>query len=433
MKRHRIASTLISVAIAAALPGAANAVRIDYVVDSGYERNDNVSLSETNPSEQNIFRLGLGFSLEQNSSTVQASLSGRVDHLRYEDIYDNSTDRMLSGRLNWMIVPERLGFVVEDSYGVNTINRFDPGTPDNRQQVNVLSLGPNFYFNAGARLRGQAELRFINSHAEITEDFNSDRIAAALRIIKEIDPVSSLSLNLQTQDIDFDNDLVGRDHVRTEAFASYQRRLNLFDLQLEAGYSFLDFDQGGDYSNPLFRAELGWNPRERSRFAVNLEHSISDAATNALTTIDETTGIPSSVITGSSTVTASPYELSSVSISYEYIGVRTMFSAYAGRQELDYILAITANEESRNAGFSASYQLRPSLVLRGSASINRMDYNTIPTSKQDDRLYSVILEKRWGRRWATSLGYTRYERGGSTSMAEFEQNILYFNIAYSNR
>ena len=162
MEWTSIRTTLIAAAIAAALPGVAHAVRVDYTIDGGYEHDDNVTLSEVDPIEQNIARLGLGFAVEQASSVVRANVIGRIDHRRYQDVFDDMTDRMLEGRLHWEVVPDRLAFVVEDSYGVQTINRFNPDSPDNRQQVNVLSLGPTFMFRPG-NLRGLAELRYINS------------------------------------------------------------------------------------------------------------------------------------------------------------------------------------------------------------------------------------------------------------------------------
>src|SRR5690606_19655145 len=162
MEWTSIRTTLIAAAIAAALPGVAHAVRVDYTIDGGYEHDDNVTLSEVDPIETDIARLGVGFSVEQASSVVRASVVGRIDHRRYQDVFDDMTDRMLEGRLHWEVVPDRLAFVVEDSYGVQTINRFSPDAPDNRQQVNVLSLGPTFMFRPG-NLRGLAELRYINS------------------------------------------------------------------------------------------------------------------------------------------------------------------------------------------------------------------------------------------------------------------------------
>ena len=52
MKRHPCRPALISAAIAAAIVFDAHAVRIDYTLDAGIERDDNVTLSQTDPVEQ---------------------------------------------------------------------------------------------------------------------------------------------------------------------------------------------------------------------------------------------------------------------------------------------------------------------------------------------------------------------------------------------
>ncbi|MBA3930121.1 MAG: hypothetical protein C0521_11110 [Xanthomonas sp.] len=434
MKRHARRTTLIATAIAATLPITAHAVRIGYTLDTGIERNDNVTLSETAQVEQDIFRAGLGFAITQESSTVQARVSGRLDHRRYEDIYASATERMLNGRFNWMVVPDRLGLVVEDSYGVQTIDRFEPDSPNNRQQINVLSLGPDFHFNVGGTLRGRAELRFINSNAEVTQDFNSDRIAAALRMVKDLDATSALSFNLQMQDVDFDNNRFARDHKRYEGYASYTSRLNRLDLLLDAGYARLDYDDGQSRNNPLLRAEVGWRMSERSRFRVNAANQFSDAATNALTAIaGAPPGIPGSVLTGRSTITPSAYEQRSAIIGYEYTGVRTTYSIFGNTQKIDYVDPGSSNQESRGFATQLSYRLRPSLTIRGAASRDRTEAAPPVSRIEHNRLYSLGLEKQWSRRWSSSLQYNRYERTSTIATGEFKQNVIYLSIAYTNR
>src|SRR5690606_33076827 len=120
MKPRRIRTTLLAVAMAGAVPGAVQAVRVDYSIDAGLERDDNVALTAQDQVEQTISRVGFGFELEQESSVVQASMVGRIDHRRYEEEFGNTTDRMFLGRLNWTMLPDRLSLVVEDSYGVQT-------------------------------------------------------------------------------------------------------------------------------------------------------------------------------------------------------------------------------------------------------------------------------------------------------------------------
>jgi len=422
----------LAAAIAAALPGAAHAVRVDYAIDAGVEHDDNVTLTDIDPITQDVGRIGLGFTAEEASSAVRAGVVGRIDHRRYEDIFDNVTDSMLQGRVDWEVVPDRLALVVEDSYGVQTINRFSPDAPDNRQQINVLSLGPTFMFRPG-HMRGLAELRYINSHAEVTKDFNSDRILGALRLIQDLDATSSLGWNAQVQRIDFDDDNFARDHDRIELFASYSRTYRRFDLLVDAGYARLDYDDGQTRSRPLVRAELGWSPSSRSRFYVNLADQFSDAATSSLDAIDTTGGVPTSVLVGDRTITASAFEQRSVMAGYEFQGERVGFSLHGQALELDYVDADDSNEQARAVTASLRYRVQPTLTLSASATVDRNEYASPADRTETDRLYSVALEKRWSRHWSTALSYTRYERTSSLGTGEFEQNLLYLSMVYRNR
>ncbi|MDH5833912.1 outer membrane beta-barrel protein [Luteimonas kalidii] len=433
MTSRRIPTTLIAVAMAGAVPGAAHAVRIDYTIDAGYEHDDNVTLSAEDQIEQDIARVGFGFALEQASSTVQASMIGRIDHRRYEDVYDNLTDRMFEGRLNWMVVPDRLALVLEDSYGVQTINRTAPGSPDNRQQVNVLSVGPDLQFGLGPARRGVAELRYINSDAEVTQEFNSDRVLAGLRILQELDATRTLSWNMQGQQVDFDNDEFARDHRRYEAFVGYRHVFRRFDMTVDAGYAYLDYEDGQTRGDPLLRAAFGWEPTERSRFSVALANQFSDAAVNALDQIDTTSGVPASVLTGNTTITAYAYEQRSIGVDYTYTGTRLTVSFNGTAQELDYVDEAASGEESRGAGASLRYRLRPTLVLSGSAYTNRSEFGAPEGRTETDRLYAIGLEKEWSRHWSTNLSVTRYERESSAAVGDFEQNVVYLNLTYRNR
>src|SRR3546814_10738401 len=110
------------------------------------------------------------------SSDLQANFSGRFEYWNYVDgpQPSNAFEASLSGRLNWFIVPETFSFTVEDSLEMRPIDRFVPDTADNRQRVNVLSLGPNLQFDWGQATRSLLELRWIDSRAERTEEHTSE-------------------------------------------------------------------------------------------------------------------------------------------------------------------------------------------------------------------------------------------------------------------
>lgn len=433
MKRQRLRNTLLATAIASLLPAAASAARIDYTIESGYERNDNVTLSETDPVEQNIGHIGLGFALEQNSSAMRASVVGRIDHRRHEDIYGNTTDRMLQGQFSWMAIPDRLTFVVDDSYGVEAIDRYASDSPGNRQQVNVLMFGPNLHFGLGSTLQGQAELRYINSDAEVTEEFDSDRVLAALRAIRQIDTTSSLSFNLQAQNVDFDNDLFAPDHRRYEGFVNYQRKFRKFEGFIDVGYAYIDYKNRESHDDPLLRGEVRWNLSERSTFSANAARQFSDAATSALAEIGSSEGVPPSVVTGSTTINAYAYRETSVGAGYDYSGPRMTLSFHGTLQELDYFDAMAPNETARGIVAQSGYRMGPTVTLAAFATVSWNEFDDAERRKDTNRLYGLGIEKTWSRHWSSSLSWTRYERSSRTALAGFEQNVIYLSMAYRNR
>ena len=217
---------LLYLAMLGIAPLQAQAVRVDYALDAGVERNDNVLMSPTNPASSTAVRAGVGFLVAEDTSTVQAHFGGRFEYWNYVDgPQSNAFETSLSGRLNWFMIPETLSFTIEDSLEMRPVDRFAPDTADNRQRVNVLSLGPNVHFNFSEAFRGRFEMRWIDSNAEVTDDLESERILAALHAIRELDPTSSLTLSARGQDVDFDNDLVASDYRRYDAFMRYQKEL----------------------------------------------------------------------------------------------------------------------------------------------------------------------------------------------------------------
>lgn len=434
MKTRPIRTTLLAVAMVGTVPGTAHAVRIDYTIEAGVERDDNVTLAAQDQVEETIARAGFGFALEEETSVLHASVVGRADHRRYGDAYGSMTDRMLEGRLAWHAVPERLTLVAEDSYGVETIDRTAPGSPDNRQQVNVFAIGPDLHFGLGPAQRGIAEFRYINSNAEVTDQFNSDRLLASVAMVRALDPTRELSWNVRAQEVDFDDDFVARDHRRYEAFVGYAHRLRRFDMQVDAGWAHLDYDDGQTRSEPLLRAEFGWAGSERSRVSLALANQFSDAAAAALDRIGEGGGIPGSVGTGTSTINPYAYRERSAALRYEFTGVRLSASLGGFVQRLDYVDQAGANEEGRGITAGLRYRLRPDLVFSTAASVSRIEFGAPEIRTETDRLYTIGLDKAWNRHWHSSLTVSHYQRDSSLAgVDEFDQNVVYLNLSYRNR
>ena len=422
----------LAAALLAAVSANTDAARVDYSIDAGVEHDDNVLLEAVNPSSALVWHTGLGFLATETNSTIQASANGRVDYRGFPDgDYDNTVEGVLDGRLNWVMLQDRLSFSVDERLQMEAIDRFAADSPENRQQINIVSLGPNLFFNVGQTTRGQLEARYIDTYAEVTPQFNSQRWGVALRAIKDLGPSSSLSFNVQTQDVDFDDDLLSLDYKRNDLYARYERTFPNLDYNVDLGYSRLDYRDAGGRSNPLVRAELAWRPSQRSRLTLFAANQFADAAYTAISDVGRTS-IPERVLIDGQSITAAIYREQRVALSYDYRGDRAMFTLAPYVQKINYLDSLNDDEKDRGVTVGFEYLFRPTLAFSSDLNFERVQYEQ--TDRTDDTLnLSLGLDKQWSRHWSTALNYYRYERTSDLASAEAKQNIWYLRVIYRNR
>ena len=422
-----------AIAALAGFPGAAFAARVDYNIDLGIEKNDNVALSPEDEITQRYLRGGFGFTVTENTSAFQVQANGRMEYRKYEDdIFSDTTDGTLSGRANWIAIPQRLYFTVEDSLSVQSVNALSPDGPGNRQQVNVFSAGPTLLINWSPALQSQAELRYLDSDAEISDEFNSKRVAAALRTIRELSPTRRISANVQAQKVNFDDDIIARDYDRYDAFARYSHSLAHFDLGVDAGYSRIAYRHAESRSEPLFRADATWNPTDRSHFTAAVSSQFSDTATDALTGIEANTTIPDNVLAGDAVINASPYKVRSLDLGYGYASPRLSFGASAYLENSDYIDSDDFDQDMHGVRTHLHWQLRQTLTLSLFGNRATTDYTQL-NRKDDNTRFGATLRYHWTRKWSAAVQAEHYRRGSTGAGQDVSQNIVYLSISYSNR
>lgn len=437
MAMKHVRASVLTAATLAGISGQALAARVDYTVDLGVEDNDNVTLAPFDPIQQRYLRAGVGFSVEENVSALQMNFDGRVEYRDYQDnVFTDTVDGTLSGRVNWVAIPERLFITAEDNLSVQPVDALAPDAPGNRQQVNVFSVGPTLLFSMGQALHGQAELRYINSSAEETDEFNSQRLAGALRAIKDLSATSQLSANLQIQQVNFDDDVFGRDYNRYDIYGRYTRTLAHFQLGLDLGYSRLDYRSGGENrSEPLIRFDAEWNPTTRSSINLLASSQFSDTATDALRDVSgerPPNTIPDNILTGDAVVNASPYEVRSLDLGYTYTGTRLNFSATPYVQKRNYVDSDEFDQDSQGARVDVHWIIRQFLTVSAYGTYEKLDYTSLDRQDTTTRL-GATLSYQWAPRWSGHLMAERYERDSTDVGQDVSQTLIYLSVSYSNR
>lgn len=413
-----------------AVPGAAWAGTLDYTFYADAEHSNNINLSTSNPVSQDVLTPGFGFALAQQGSTLQANVVGNLEYRDYlGGRFDNQTRTQLAGQVNWTVLPQRLDFSVDDYAGVQPINSLVSNGPGNQQQTNVLSLGPTLHFRLGDALHGQAELRYINSYASKTDEFNSSRGVAAFRLYRNISLTDQFSANVETQDVRFDNQ-TGGNFVRNELYARYTKKLATIDADVLAGWSQLHFSHARTESSPLARATLNWRPTVRSTFTLAGVYQYSDAAQDMMQPLEMVISASGGAIsTGNTAINPQVYLERRVEATYAFHNERLTLSLTPVFGKLHYLGDATLDQTNRGGGVSLAYRLRPTLALSAFAEGERRVYSDLDRRDTTIR-FGLDLSKQQTPHWNWHASVIQQRRNSNAVAQNYRETEIFFGVVY---
>lgn len=429
---NRIRASALSLALLAALPCAAQSLRVDYEVGASFLHSDNINLSDTNPDSDSILSPSISFAASQTGSTTRLRARGLFQYLDYRDhTYSDEFRGEFAGQFGWTLLPERLEFVVEDYLGRQPVNVLDGFSPGNQQQINVFTTGPSLYARFGDAMRGQVDLRYSNTYAEETKQFNGNRYNVAGRLFRDLDPTQRLSMNLEVTQVRFDTALPGADYTRYDGYLGYRRESAKVDLDAAVGYTRIERDGiAGNESLPLVRARLGWKVTPRSTIDIDASYQFADTASDL---VSENSGFYTLGIEDlpSPTLLVSPrvYEELRYEVGYSFDGERLDFQIQPYVDQIQYPDIALDGWKSRGAYGTLRYRLRPRQNFLLLAMTERRDYaNSLRID--DDYTLRIAYEYRFNRHLSGTLAWQRRNRNSSAPGQDYSENMTALGFVY---
>lgn len=428
-----------AISLALALVAApALADQFDWSLYSGVEHSDNIGLTATAPTSQWLLIPGFGFDYSKQGAVLQVQATGAAEYRDYlGGPYSSQKLGELAAQANWTVLPQRLDLVAQDYAGVQPISTLSSNGPDNQQQTNVLAVGPTLHFNLGSALLGQMDLRYINSRASRTTEFNSSRGEAALRLTRDVSPTSQLSFNVEDQKVDFD-DSGEVDYSRDEAYLRYVSKLARLDLDVSAGWSHIRMDKGmGSASNPLWRASIDWHATGNTMFGVSYTRNYSDAAQDLINLAGPTqNGLPTTAVvpldiqTGGAVVGSGIYLEKRLQANYGYNIDRFTITLSPWYRKLHYMEPnIQPDETGRGGDAGVDYRLNPRLTLSGFTNYEREDYATL--NRRDSTInLGLVLRQFINDHWSWRASLINQHRVSTAPGQGYRAKEIYFGVVY---
>lgn len=380
--------------------GSVEAATVQVAADAGIGRTDNVTRVPDGERSATIRSAGVRFSVLQDNRRTNVDVLGDLSWLDYAgNVHPSELVGSAAGRLRLNLVEDHLNWVFEDSFGQVRQDLFSVPGPDNRENINYFSTGPNLRFSIGAATNLLLGGRYVLVDYEESPG-DSRRASGSLGVERVLPRGSTLSFNASKERIEARGASFAPDYDREAAYLRYALTGRRSSVALSAGANRVD-GSGGNDSGTLLRLELR---RDVGRLSVlNLRAGRELTDSGATFALDEGGQLPSpgSGI-GTSLQTSQPYTGTYVEAGWRVVGRRTSIGLDGGWNDQNYDGAGALDIVRKTLGLDVTRSLGTRTTAAASVRLARNQYAG-SLADNDEISYSANLSWAAGRRLSLEL------------------------------
>jgi len=400
----------------------------NWSLNTGVSRSDNVTRAETDAQPETILSVGGTIDVKRDGTRADLSLNVDAHALHYVDgIFDDEV--IGSGTLgaSFGIVPEAFEWKVNDNFGQSVVETLLPATPENRENVNVFSTGPDIAISLASATTLRFDARIGSSIYERTQS-DSQSLRGNLALERELSANNHASFNLRAARVEFP-DIDNGGYDQQEAFVSWVGKGSRTELSLDLGAGVVH-DGGDSKSSPIARLDL--TRHISKRLSMELSGGVEFISpSERFVRLQESS--PDSTEPIDIELTQQALREDRVDFGIEYAQSRTQFRMQASfgveRYEQE------AGPDRDHSSFSANFERL--ITPRISASIfARYERRKFDASGAEDRTTTAgfLVDLRLLRTISLQLGLdsSRREADG-TAVAGYEEQRAGLIVTYSPR
>lgn len=431
MPKHTVVSALVIAGFASS--AAMAATQKDFSVMLGVGHSDNVGKQSVNERSETIKAAGLDFAVMQDTRRFSLTSTADLEYLDYQtNAYDGVVGN-LSGVAKVRLVPDRFEWLFQDNFGQVLSDPFTPDTPDNRRNINYFTTGPDFLLGLGnankATLSGRySSVNYENKATNNNAYIDNDRYSAAVGLLHELSAVSQLSLELESEKINFANDAPVADYDQKQAFLSYQLKGSRTTIETDAGYAEVSGATVDD-SSYLARFSIERKSTPYSTISLRLGHEFSDVgASFRLQQTLQPTGLQAQ----STTQNSNPFITEYINVGWQLNRQRTSVGLDLSYFDDSYEKQPSSDQTRVVGSVSVSRLITPNLRLLLAGNYSKADpkqiSNTVGSYHELDE--TLGLSWQFSQHLACDVEYGHYDRSSSLTVGSYEENRGWLRLRY---
>ena len=427
--RARRASVLLPIVT---LIATGRAGTLTYGVDAGVGETDNVTLTHFDKVSQTIAVTDIDLDYKQKSQWLNMDAKGDFSYLKYlQNAYGNQLLGRFDGNAEIALIPQRLTWVVMDDFGQSAIDPFTPTVPNNLENINVFSTGPDLYLRLGGAAFANFSARVARAQYETTPNTNT-RASGSAAWGLNLSALSSASFNVDTERVFFQNTQLNTDFDRTNVFARYALQGGRTELSGDLGATSVG-ESGGSTAGGLARFKLARKLSASARLTATLGHEIVDGVTSFSTLQAGASGV---VGTAPATNTSENYTSNYGSVDWDYVRNRTSLGLSARWEKDGYFSLPSLDRTITTVELRLQRQLTRSFALQVTGRLYKTDYGNVTVTDANGSpnnttgSAAAALTWRHGRALEVKMACEHTTYTTSPNDTGYRENRIFLTLGY---
>jgi Putative beta-barrel porin 2 len=391
---------------------------------AGVAHTDNAAKTNENEQSDTIVSAGLGIDYKRQGAKLDVTALGSLDWVEYlDDTFDGELLGYFDGSATWDLMQESLQWTVRDSYGQLITDPLRSDSLDNLDAVNFFSTGPRANFRLGSS--GRLSMYALYSQANYEElDSDYEQLSGGIGFGRSLSEASLISLNVNVDDVSFDNTQLNSDYEVQSAFLRYEMQGYRTSVDADVGYSQVvrgDDENGGSLLRLGVTRRLSPSSnfflRARQQFA-NSASSLRDGAGG---------GVPAGGNTG--VASADAFQERGLGVGFNFFRTRTQFGIGADWAEEERESQQELDREVQTVDAYFTRQLRTVLSLSLGARYEAEEYKNL-NFDSDRVILTAAVIWQLGRNFALDVHYDHTQRSASDDTGDYEENRVGIRLRY---
>ncbi|VAW58669.1 hypothetical protein MNBD_GAMMA11-2959 [hydrothermal vent metagenome] len=414
------------------LPISVDAADVSYSAGIVLATYDNINRLKNPTEQESSYTLRAGLSLADETPDYSVSVDGNVRSTKY--INNLAADRVsgdMVANLLWKIRPGQYSWVLNDTFTQSAIVTLDNDRPSNRQNVNIISTGPDYSmrFNATNKLSFSARLESYRYESkQINRDNNRGKFLA--RWTKQLNSRLNISINDEAESVKF-SDNIFNNFDRNDIFLGVGYNSGIHSLKTEYGFTNIGNDARDNARFNRYLLGISRANSRNSKILFSYQSLVTDTG-RQITQNVPTQGDGDEVF---DTVSSDLFVDETLRAQYVKQGISLGFNLnfYTRNRVFETRKDLNLDTESQGAIVSGNWRFSQNNNIIYSASyINTLYKDTLLNREDEDYRYKISYKHRFKRHVVVGLSVLSSERDSPNTSFSYKNLTVIFNLNYTS-